>query len=172
MAKKIRITTSHDRPNISASSAAVKRFSKSAGISRFPTKPPQDKDDEYEDIGGDDFGMDWGGCDDDNWEYGDTGEGVRGGGGDGGGDSVRPANTADNAPGAAVGWGAGNDGSGEGAMATKKEKEEEKHKEEPMVEEEKTVVYVNKLVGIRGHFRTIFLKISVIMTLRGRGLGP
>lgn len=123
MAKKIRITKSHDRP--SASSAAVKRFSKSADVSNFPTKPQQsskDEDNEYEDVGGDDLGMDWGGCDDDNWEDGDAGEGVRGGGGD----SVRPG-TADDAPGGGV------------VMAAK---EEGGYEEEAMMEEEKTVVYV------------------------------
>jgi hypothetical protein len=128
MAKKIRVTKSHDRPTISASSAAIKRFSKSADVSSFPTKSQlssKDEVDEYEDVGGDDLGMDWGGCDDDNWEYGDTGEGVRGGGGS---DSVRP-DTADDAP-------------GEGVMAARKE-EKGGYKEEPMrMEEEKTVVYV------------------------------
>ena len=65
--------------------------------------------------------MDWGGCDDDNWEDGDAGEGVRGGGDS---DGVRPHSTADD------GW----------AMAVK----EEEQKEEPMMEEEKTVVYVHR----------------------------
>ena len=90
----------------------------------------KDKDGDFEDISGDDFGMDWGGCDDDNWEYGDTGEGVR----DGGSDDVMPG-TAANTPGAA-GWGIG--GHSGGAMAAKNE-----DKEEPMMEEEKTVVYVH-----------------------------
>ena len=124
MAKKIRITKSHDGPTISAGSAAIKRFSKSADVSSFPIKPQQsskDKDDEYEDVGGDDLGMDWGGCDDDNWEDGDAGEGVRGGGGD----SVRPS-TADDARGEGV------------VMAAKKE--EGGYKEEAMMEEEKTMV--------------------------------
>ena len=136
MAKKIRITKSHDRPITSASSAAVKRFSKSVDVSSFPTKlqlPSKDEGDEYEDVGGDDLGMDWGGCDDDNWEYGDTGEGVRGGGCD----SER-SGPADDVPGAgAARWGTGIGGSSEGAMVV--EKEEEEHKEEPMME---TVVYV------------------------------
>ena len=117
MAKKIRITKSHDRPTISAGSAAIKRFSKSADVSNFPTKPQQsskDEDNEYEGVGGDDLGMDWGGCDDDNWEDGDAGEGVRGGGG-----------TADDVPGEGV------------VMAAKKEGG---YKEEAMMEEEKTVV--------------------------------
>ena len=60
MAKKIHITKSHDRPTVSAGSAAIKRFLKSANVSSFPTKPQQsskDKDDEYEDVGGDDLGM-------------------------------------------------------------------------------------------------------------------
>ena len=142
MAKKIRITKSHDRLTTSASSAAVKRFSKSADVSSFPTTPQlpsKDEGDEYEDVGGDDLGMDWGGCDDDNWEYGDTGEGVRGGGCDG-----ERSGTADHAPGAA-GWGAGIGGASEGAMAVEKEEE---HKE-PMVEEEKTVVYVHISCCIR-----------------------
>ena len=75
---------------------------------------------------GDDLGMDWGGCEDDDWERGDAGEGVSGGG-----DGVRVTDQPDDA----AGWDEWDDEGSETAMVVKKEE-----KEEPLMEEEKTIV--------------------------------
>lgn len=85
---------------------------------------------EYEDGGGDDFGMDWDGCGDDVWEDGDAGEGVIGGGSD----SVKSSTADDERKGRRLG-----PGTTEEPMEVKKED----HKEEPEMDEEKTVVYVH-----------------------------
>lgn len=105
-------------------SAAAKRFSKPADVGSVAKMETLD----HEDVGGDELGMDWGGCDDDNWGDGEAMEGV----GDGDGDGVKPG------PGVDMAWDDWGDdfdgGETEGTVA------KEENREPMMAEEEKTVV--------------------------------
>ena len=117
------MTRSHEKP---VTSAAVKKFSKSADVSSVA------KMEQFDNKGDDELPMDWGGCGDDgdDWDDGDAGEGVSGGVSDG----VTSASHRDGAKEwDEEGWDDGFDG-GEDEVAMAAVKEEEG------TEEKKTVV--------------------------------